>query len=243
MRLLRGDGPQGYLIECKQRLSDGLLPCLIQTGPVSALIGCPISVRVVASFSMLFDTQIKGRMGSPSVAGSTRRLRAGTSPGSFSERARRPPPARRTCPFFGSGSASRSTAPATRTSIAANKRRRRSSSFERPATPMSYAGVARRTTRRAYGAAAYGAPVVAPGYAAPGGCRLRNGPSNGAPSDCRRRLRFEPNSADPSRSFPAPRVLLVVIGRRSASASASPSRGPGNGSRYRAGSLIGACCI
>ncbi len=41
----------------------------------------------------------------------------------------------------------------------------------RPATPMSYAGVARRTTRRAYGAGAYGAPVVvAPGYAAPGGC-------------------------------------------------------------------------
>ena len=41
----------------------------------------------------------------------------------------------------------------------------------RPATPMGYAGVARRTTRRAYGAAAYGAPVVAaPAYAAPGGC-------------------------------------------------------------------------
>lgn len=34
----------------------------------------------------------------------------------------------------------------------------------RPATPMSYAGVARRTTRRAYGAA------VAPAYRAPGGC-------------------------------------------------------------------------
>jgi hypothetical protein len=32
----------------------------------------------------------------------------------------------------------------------------------RPLTPLSYAGVARRTTRRAYGAAAvYGAPVVA----------------------------------------------------------------------------------
>lgn len=32
----------------------------------------------------------------------------------------------------------------------------------RPLTPMSYAGVARRTTRRAYGAyGAYGAPVVA----------------------------------------------------------------------------------
>ena len=44
---------------------------------VSALTGCPISVRVVASFSMLFDTQIKSRTGSPSVAGSTRRLSAG----------------------------------------------------------------------------------------------------------------------------------------------------------------------
>ena len=34
----------------------------------------------------------------------------------------------------------------------------------RPLTPMSYAGVARRTTRRAYGYGAYGAPgvVVAP---------------------------------------------------------------------------------
>ena len=40
----------------------------------------------------------------------------------------------------------------------------------RPATPMSYAGVARRTTRRAYGAAAYGAAVAAPAYGAPGGC-------------------------------------------------------------------------
>jgi len=41
----------------------------------------------------------------------------------------------------------------------------------RPLTPMSYAGVARRTTRRAYGAGAYGAPVyAAPAYRAPGGC-------------------------------------------------------------------------
>ncbi|HKN30414.1 MAG TPA: hypothetical protein VJY34_22035 [Roseiarcus sp.] len=43
----------------------------------------------------------------------------------------------------------------------------------RPLTPMSYAGVARRTTRRAYGAyaaPAYGAAVVAPAYRAPGGC-------------------------------------------------------------------------
>ena len=41
----------------------------------------------------------------------------------------------------------------------------------RPLTPMSYAGVARRTTRRAYGAGVYGAPVyAAPAYRAPGGC-------------------------------------------------------------------------
>ena len=40
----------------------------------------------------------------------------------------------------------------------------------RPATPMSYAGVARRTTRRAYGAAAYGAAVAAPAYGATGEC-------------------------------------------------------------------------
>ena len=37
----------------------------------------------------------------------------------------------------------------------------------RPLTPMSYAGVARRTTRRAYGAGAYGAGAVGVGaYAA-----------------------------------------------------------------------------
>jgi hypothetical protein len=37
----------------------------------------------------------------------------------------------------------------------------------RPATPMSYAGVARRTTRRAYGAAAVGASAYpSGGYAA-----------------------------------------------------------------------------
>jgi len=47
---------------------------------------------------MLFDTQIKGRTGSPSVAGSTRRSSAGMSPGSFSHSGRRPPPARRTRP-------------------------------------------------------------------------------------------------------------------------------------------------
>lgn len=40
----------------------------------------------------------------------------------------------------------------------------------RPLTPMSYAGVARRTTRRAYGYGAYAAPVYvapAPVYVAP----------------------------------------------------------------------------
>ena len=48
----------------------------------------------------------------------------------------------------------------------------------RPLTPMSYAGVARRTTRRAYGAAAYGAAAygaaaygaAAYGAAAASGC-------------------------------------------------------------------------
>jgi len=42
----------------------------------------------------------------------------------------------------------------------------------RPLTPMSYAGVARRTTRRAYGAAAYGAAAGAAGaaYRAGAGC-------------------------------------------------------------------------
>jgi hypothetical protein len=40
---------------------------------VSALIGRRISVRVAASFSKPFDTQINRRMGSPSVAGLTKR--------------------------------------------------------------------------------------------------------------------------------------------------------------------------
>ena len=40
----------------------------------------------------------------------------------------------------------------------------------RPLTPMSYAGVARRTTRRAYGAAAYGAAAGAAAYGAGAGC-------------------------------------------------------------------------
>ena len=59
---------------------------------------------------MLFDTQIKGRMGSPRMAGSTRRLSSGHKPRIVSATARRPPPERRTWPF-GSGSASRSSSP------------------------------------------------------------------------------------------------------------------------------------
>ena len=35
---------------------------------VSALIGCPMAVRIAANLSMLFDTHSSGRMGSPSVA-------------------------------------------------------------------------------------------------------------------------------------------------------------------------------
>jgi hypothetical protein len=53
---------------------------------VSAQIGCPISVSAAASFSMLFDTQIKGRIGSPSVTGSTRRLPGLNWPSFSSER-------------------------------------------------------------------------------------------------------------------------------------------------------------
>src|SRR5271166_2805963 len=66
---------------------------------VSALIGCPMPVRIAANLSMLFDTHNSGRMGSPSVAGSRRRFNAGTRPGSLAATALRPAPARRTRPF------------------------------------------------------------------------------------------------------------------------------------------------
>ena len=46
-----------------------------------------------------------------------------------------------------------------------------------------------------------------------------------------RRFRLELNSADPIRSFPRAVSTLVVLGRRSAPASASRSRRPGNGIR------------
>ena len=61
----------------------------------------------------------------------------------------------------------------------------------RPLTPLSYAGVARRTTRRAYGygAGAYGAPVYgapviygAPAYAP--GCYQVAGPYGGIVTRC-----------------------------------------------------------
>src|SRR5262245_65893789 len=44
---------------------------------VSALIGCPICVSVAASFSMLFDTQIKGRLGLARLEGLCRNLSEG----------------------------------------------------------------------------------------------------------------------------------------------------------------------
>jgi hypothetical protein len=59
---------------------------------------------------MLLDTQVRGRTGSPRVTGSTRRLRAGTSPGSLAVTRLRPPPLRRTLPS-GSGSPSKSSSP------------------------------------------------------------------------------------------------------------------------------------
>ena len=56
----------------------------------------------------------------------------------------------------------------------------------RPLTPMSYAGVARRTTRRAYGygvGGVYGAPLYgAPAYAA--GCYQVAGPYGGVITRC-----------------------------------------------------------
>src|SRR6516225_6446074 len=126
-------------------------PSLVNSArTVSALIGWPIAVSAAASLSMLFDTQVRGRMGSPRVTGSTKRLRAGKRPGSLAATRLRPPPLRRTFPS-GSGSPSRSSSPrliveraspvilatvlspprpAVRTSAAANMRLARSSSFE-----------------------------------------------------------------------------------------------------------------
>src|SRR5271165_6355030 len=106
--------------------------------------------KATASLSWLFETHSNGRTGHPSVAGSTMRRRSSISVGSRLDKARRPPPLRRTRPF-GSGAASRSFTPrpmverarpvisetasspphpAARTSPAANTRRPRSSSFE-----------------------------------------------------------------------------------------------------------------
>ena len=48
--------------------------------------------------------------------------------------------------------------------------------------------------------------------------------ANGAPSDCRRRLMFEPNSADPSRSFPC--AANPPCRHRKALSLASPSQPP-----------------
>jgi hypothetical protein len=116
---------------------------------VSIPTGKPIDVSSVASFSRLFDTQTRGRIGSPRVSGSTNRRNASRSAGSLSPRACRPPPLRRMRPV-GKGAASKSSSPrliveraspvtletsaspprpAARTSAAANIRRPRSSSF------------------------------------------------------------------------------------------------------------------
>src|SRR5215813_10378043 len=68
-------------------------PSLVNSArTVSALIGWPIAVSAAASLSMLFDTQVRGRMGSPRVTGSSKRLRAGKRPGSLAATRLRPPP-------------------------------------------------------------------------------------------------------------------------------------------------------
>src|SRR5215831_16048539 len=122
-----------------------------------ALTLWPISCKAAASLSWLFETHNSGRMGSPRVTGSTMRFRSSMSVGSVLDKYRRPPPLRRSRPS-GGGSASRSfnprpmveraspvicetssrpPRPAARTSMAANTRRPRSSSFEPTVTQRS----------------------------------------------------------------------------------------------------------
>ena len=118
------------------------------------LIAWPISTRVIASLSKLFDTHDSGRTGSPNVAGSTMRFRSRSSVASRAMSCRGPPPSRRTWPWTYPGArggasrafrprsivlrarpvttetAARPPHPAARTSLAANNRRPRSSRLE-----------------------------------------------------------------------------------------------------------------
>ena len=96
--------------------SDFRLTCRekpISTSSLRTLLGlieCPMATSADASLSRLFDTQSSGRTGSPSVAGSTRRLRSSSSVASVSVSDRGPPPSRRTRPSA-SGGPSRSFSP------------------------------------------------------------------------------------------------------------------------------------
>ena len=111
---------------------------------------CPISRNAAASLAWLFDTHSNGRIGSPTVAGSSSLRKSSSSVGSFRVSGRRPPPARRTLRPSADASNSRrprwivlratpvarETAatpptPAARASTAANKRRPRSSRLGR----------------------------------------------------------------------------------------------------------------
>src|SRR5208337_4248802 len=113
------------------------------------LIEWPMATSADASLSRLFDTHSSGRAGSPSVAGSTRRLRSSSSVASVSVNDRGPPPSRRTWPAASGGASRFSPRPmvlraspvmldtaarpphlAARASLAANNRRPRSSRFE-----------------------------------------------------------------------------------------------------------------
>ena len=109
-----------------------------------------MSASADASLSRLFDTHSSGRVGSPNVAGSMRRLRSSSNVASRSSFRRGPPPSRRTRPRTSGGAsrsfkprsmvlranpvmretAARPPRPAARTSLAANNRRPRSSRFE-----------------------------------------------------------------------------------------------------------------
>ena len=121
--LLRVDGDDGLLLHLRRNdFRVDMLELGVSVGMVRAFIRLAIGLAREPEFHqllahgvrrssrcfhlrqgrrsscMLFDTQIKGHMGSPSVAGATRRSSAGTSPGSFSQRRATPAPSAANAP-------------------------------------------------------------------------------------------------------------------------------------------------
>src|ERR1700675_2759145 len=124
---------------------------------VFGLTSWPQALSAHASFSRLLETHVSGRIGSPIVAGSTRRVRSPSSVLSVAVTVGRPPPARRTRPGSSAGpsrsfrprmirdraspviAATPATPhhPAARAALAANTRLPRSSRFEPSASHLS----------------------------------------------------------------------------------------------------------